>query len=373
MTSRPDERADPGASVGAYVHVPFCAKRCDYCAFATWTDRGHLQDRYVAGLVAEVRKAVSDGLGPVTSVFFGGGTPSLVEPSSLMSVLDAIPLHPDAEVTVEANPDTVTGEMLDTYLASGVNRISLGVQSMVPHVLAGLGRTHDPDNVTSAAAEVASRPFRSWNLDLIYGGAGETDGDWVRTVEAVLELGVPHVSAYALTVEAGTPLAEDSSRHPDDDRQAERYVVADEMFRAAGLDWYEISNWARPGHQCRHNHLYWDQGDYIGFGCAAHSHRSGRRWWNRRTPERYLEAVESGSSAEAAGEELSMEERTLEGLQLALRTRRGVPVAAVDPRDLEGPLQGLLDETADGRLVLTTRGRLLANEVAVRLVVPTPV
>jgi len=344
------------------VHVPFCARRCDYCAFATWTDRSHLIDPYLAAVVTDVERAVAAGMPAVTSVFLGGGTPSLVPASGLMRVLAALPLVPEAEVTVECNPDTVTAALVATYRSAGVNRLSFGVQSMVPHVLAALGRTHDPANVRHAVALARDAGFETFNLDLIYGAAGESLDDWRRTLEAALELEPPHVSAYGLTVEPGTPLADDPARHPDDDRQAAEYELADDLLAAAGLVNYEISNWARPGHECRHNHLYWSQGDYLGFGCAAHSHRDGRRWWNVRTPERYVALIEAGSPAEAAGETLDAETRRVEGLQLSLRTRSGVPASALDVEALEGLV------AVDGeRAVLTRAGRLLANEVAVRL------
>ena len=220
--------------------------------------------------------------------------------------------------------------MLDTYVAGGVDRISLGVQSMVPSVLAALGRSHDPEAVFRAVDLARVAGLRSFNLDLIYGGAGETLADWERTLDAVVALDPPHVSAYALTVEAGTPLAADPARHPDDDDQADKYLMAEARLTAAGLANYEISNWARPEHRCRHNELYWAQGDYLGFGCAAHSHRAGRRWWNVRTPERYVEAVTEDRPTEAAGEELEPERRRVEGLQLALRTSEGVPPDALD-------------------------------------------
>ena len=205
-------------------------------------------------------------------------------------------------------------------------------------------------------------------MDLIYGSVGESVADWRTTLTAALELGPPHVSAYGLTVEAGTPLADDPARFPDDDDQAEKYELAESLLTDAGLASYEVSNWARPGHECRHNRLYWSQGDYLGVGCAAHSHRAGRRWWNVRTPERWMALVAAGESVEAAGEELGPEERALEGLQLALRMREGVPAAALDADELEG-----LVEPEGDRLVLTLRGRLLANEVALRLRQPTVV
>ncbi len=353
---------------GVYVHVPFCARRCDYCAFATWTDRDHLIDDYLEAVAVELARAADDpvtgGIPPVTSVFFGGGTPSLVDPGALMRVLAAIPTTADAEITVECNPDTVTASRLDTYLVAGVNRLSFGVQSMVPHVLGALGRSHNPESVTDAVQVARTQGFASFNLDLIYGGAGETIEDWRATVERALALEPPHVSAYALTVEAGTPLADEPERHPDDDDQADKYELADGLLRGAGLEWYEISNWARPGHECRHNRLYWAQGDYLGVGCAAHSHRDGRRHWNVRTPERYLERIQAGESPVSSGETLEPEVRRFEGLQLALRTSRGVPAEALDTDDPD--LAGLV-EVADGRAQLTVPGRLLANEVAVRL------
>jgi putative oxygen-independent coproporphyrinogen III oxidase len=315
-----------------------------------------------------VRGAVEAGLPSATSAFVGGGTPSLLTPDQLGSVLAEVPRRDGCEVTVECNPETVTEERLAGYAAAGVTRISLGVQSLVPSVLRSLGRQHDPAAVVRAVAAIRRVGFEQWNVDLIYGAAGEKAADWRRTLDGVLDLGPPHVSAYALTVEPGTPLADDPARAPDDDVQAEAYLAAEEAFTGAGLVNYEISNWARPGSECRHNLLYWSAGDYRGFGCAAHSHAGGRRWWNVRTPERYLAAIAEGGSPEAAGEELAADDRRLEALQLALRTRDGVPAAALDPAD-RAELDGLVVPEGD-RLVLSVRGRLLANEVAVRLRVP---
>jgi putative oxygen-independent coproporphyrinogen III oxidase len=347
---------------GVYVHIPFCATRCDYCAFATWTDRPHLVDGYLDAVVAEIRREVDAGMAAATSVFVGGGTPTLVPAAGLAAVLRAIPLAPGAEVTVECNPDDVSEPMLATYRSAGVNRVSIGVQSMVPHVLASLGRRHDPENVEGAVAAVRAVGLPTFNLDVIYGAAGESLADWRHTLERVLALEPPHVSAYALTVEAGTPLADDPARHPDDDVQADEYELADELLAAAGLANYEVSNWARPGHECRHNLLYWRQEDYRGFGCAAHSHRGGRRWWNVRTPERYIAAVRERRPTEAAGESLDAETQRFEGLQLALRTRAGVPLDALAGEELPGVVERVGD-----RWVLTRRGRLMANDVAVRL------
>jgi putative oxygen-independent coproporphyrinogen III oxidase len=344
---------------GVYVHVPFCAARCDYCAFATWTDRAPLMERYAAAVVRELSEA---DLPPATSVFFGGGTPSLLPADVLVSILAAIRVAGGAEVTVECNPETVDVEKLSAYRAAGVSRLSFGVQSMVRHVLAGLGRAHDPDAVVAAFAAARSAGFDDLNADLILGGAGESLDDWRHTLGSVLELGPTHVSAYSLTVEPGTPLSADPARHPDDDDQADKYLLADELLSGAGFHCYEVSNWARPDRECRHNRLYWEQGDYRGVGCAAHSHQGGRRWWNVRTPERYIAAIEGGASPVGGEEVLDAEGGRIERLQLALRTDRGVPADALPIDELDG----LVEERGE-RVVLTAAGRLLANEVAVRL------
>lgn len=363
---------------GVYVHIPFCASRCDYCAFATWTDKGHLVGRYVEACRTVLgRFAYEDR--PATSVFFGGGTPSLIGADLLCSVLESIPTRPHTEVTVECNPETVDRSKLVAYKAAGVNRLSFGVQSMRPHVLASLGRRHDPGSVRSAVAAAGEAGFAgAFNVDLIIGGAGETVSDWARTVEAVLALDPPptHVSAYSLTVEAGTPLARDPSRHPDPDDQADKYLLADDLLGAFGLRWYEISNWALPGAECRHNQLYWSGGEYRGVGCAAHSHsvdlNSGvsRRWWNVRTPERYAALVALGGDGEASAETLEPPQRRAETLLLSLRTSRGVPDASLPGWRDDPVLARLVEPASPGRVSLTREGRLLANEVAVRLVDP---
>lgn len=353
------------ASFGVYVHIPFCVHRCDYCAFATWADRDHLIEPYLRALELEIQRAVDLGMPTATTVFVGGGTPSLIEPAALSAVIRRIPVADDAEITVECNPDTITAAMADTYLDAGVTRISLGVQSMDPEVLAALGRTHDPQNVANAVRIVRSAGLDNFNLDLIYGTVVESVESWRSTIDTVLGFDPPHVSAYALTVEQGTPLARDRSRHPDDDDLADKYLLADSVFEAAGLGWYEISNWARPGHECRHNQLYWEQGDYLGFGCAAHSHRAGHRWWNVRLPERYIEMITNSESAQVGGEHLDDDARRLERLDLALRTSVGVPSSALSADDLER-FADLVVVSRD-RVVLNPRGRLLANEVILSL------
>jgi oxygen-independent coproporphyrinogen-3 oxidase len=350
---------------GVYVHVPFCARRCDYCAFATYADRDHLMEDYVAAVLREIRSARDEGLPVATSVFFGGGTPSRLAPERLLEILGAIERTRDAEVTVECNPEDASLERLGLYREGGVNRMSFGVQSTRAAVLADLGRRHGALSHVQAAAAATGAGFANWNMDLIIGSRAETLGDVARSLDDVLGLATPppHLSVYALTPEPGTPLGRDPSRHPDEDAVADAYELVAATLEDAGYEWEEISNWACPGHECRHNHLYWDQGDYRGFGSSAHSHEAGRRWWNVRTPDRYIELVASGRSP-VGGEEL-LDERTrrFERDSLGLRTRRGAPLEAFDSLN---ELEHLVD-VDDGRVTLNVPGRLLANEVIVRL------
>ena len=347
---------------GVYVHIPFCRHRCDYCAFATWTDRDHLMEAYVDAVVKDIGNKVASGMPVADTVFFGGGTPTRLAPDLLTRIVRSIPVSNNPEITIECNPDDVTEEMMHEYASSGINRISIGVQSMVPHVLESLNRTHNPENVEKAIVYARAAGIVSINLDLIYGVHGESLDDWRATLQGALALKPTHISAYGLTVEAGTPLADDPARHPDDDDQADKYVLADDMLIAAGMHNYEISNWALPGHECRHNKVYWSQGNYEGFGCASHSHKDGRRYWNVRTPDRYIACVAAGESVEAADEQLDVVTRAREALELSLRTTDGVPVGTLDVEPLEG-----LVEVQGARVVLTREGRLLANEVSLRL------
>ncbi len=278
---------------------------------------------------------------------------------------------------MECNPDSVDVAKLREYRQAGVDRVSFGVQSMRTHVLALLGRTHDPANVERAVDGARLAGIDRINLDLIYGTPGESVADWEATLEAALALEPEHVSAYALTVEAGTPLgkavAAGERPAPDDDDQARKYELADDRLAAGGLPWYEVSNWARAGGECRHNLLYWAQGDYAAVGCAAHGHRSGRRWWNVRTPDRYIAAVAAGEPTEAADEVLDAATRAGEWVTLAIRTRAGIKLDAfpVDSPEMSRTVAdlddaGLVDAHA-GRVVLTRRGRLLANDVTAQL------
>ena len=371
----------PAQQFGTYVHVPFCATRCDYCDFATWTDRGHLIGDYVDACIADLARRAPAPRS--TSVFFGGGTPSLLDADDLARILDAIDRSPGAEVTVECNPDSVDAAKLTAYAAAGVNRVSLGVQSMRAHVLAALGRTHDAANVARAVGWARDAGIDRVNVDLIYGTPGERVSDWEATLDGALALEPSHVSAYALTVEPGTPLgrgvAAGERPAPDDDDQATKYEIADDRLRAAGFEWYEISNWARPSEECRHNLLYWEGGEYEAIGCAAHGHTIdagrgvSRRWWNVRTPERYVEAVRVGASAEAGAEELDPTAAEAERLMLALRMRTGIKLDAgnADSPEMHRCIDSLatigLVERHRATASLTRRGRLLANEVAAQV------
>jgi oxygen-independent coproporphyrinogen-3 oxidase len=377
-----------------YVHVPFCATRCGYCDFNTYTAADLAESpasptSWLEGLRRELTLAV-DVLGkavPATSVFVGGGTPSLLGGAGLAEVLDAVRdtvgLATDAEVTTESNPESTSQEFFDTIRAAGYTRVSLGMQSAAPHVLAVLDRTHTPGRATAAAREARRAGFEHVNLDLIYGTPGETAADLARSLDAVLEAGVDHVSAYALIVEEGTALARRITRGdlpaPDDDVLADRYEQVDQALSAVGLYWYEVSNWAtEPKAWCQHNLAYWHGADWWGAGPGAHSHVGGVRWWNVKHPARYAATLAEGRSPAAARETLTQEDRHLERVMLQLRLVDGLPVDVLSPEaQTEAHLaaaEGLLDEAAlagvngrFGRCVLTFKGRLLADAVVRRL------
>ncbi len=351
---------------GVYVHVPFCARRCDYCAFATYADRDHLMGDYVAAVRHEIARArAEEGLPRATSVFFGGGTPSRLAADDLLAILGDLERTDDCEVTVECNPEDATPERLRAYHDGGVTRMSFGIQSTRAAVLADLGRRHGTHAHREVAERVTEAGFTTWNMDLIVGSRAESRDDVRATLDDILTLGhpPPHLSVYALTPEPATPLGRDPERHPDEDETADAYDLVGDALDAAGYQWEEISNWARPGHECRHNHLYWDQGDYRGFGSAAHSHRQGRRWWNVRTPDRYISLTAAGRSPMGGEERLDDVARRFERESLALRTTRGVPREAFDSLD---EIAHLI-EVDEGRVRLAPAGRLLANQVIVRL------
>lgn len=351
---------------GIYVHVPFCGTRCDYCAFVTYVGRDELHEAYVAALIAEyefVRRGTE--YPPATSVFFGGGTPSRIEAPLIGRVLRTLDLAPGAEVTLELNPEDATHAHLDGLVTAGVNRFSMGIQASSPKVLAELGRVHRGDEIPELLERLGRSGAERWSVDLILGARGEKDADVVAAVEAICDgpAAPGHVSAYLLTVEKGTPLSRDKARHPDDEVLATRYELIDELLSARGFEWYEISNWARPGQECRHNQLYWEQGDYLGLGVAAHSHSAGRRSWNISNLDTYLERLGSAQSPEAGEERVDGASLAFERLALALRTRQGVPLGAIQGAD---ELPEFVDVVGD-RLVLSRRGRLVADEMVRRL------
>jgi len=368
-------------SFGFYVHVPFCSTRCGYCDFNTYTAEelgaGVSRSTYADTVIAEIRLARSllgDGR-PVETVFFGGGTPTLLGAADLARILAAIRMEfglaPDAEVTAEANPDSVSLDVLEELRAAGFTRVSFGVQSLAPHVLSTLERTHTPGRALDAIAEARAAGFDHVSADLIYATPGETDGDLESSVRGVLDAGVDHLSAYSLIVEAGTRLAARVRRGEiadvDDDVAAERYVIVDALAQEAGLQWYEVSNWARPGGECRHNLGYWRDGDWWGAGPGAHGHLDGRRWWNLKHPASYARAVADGVSA-AAGEELvDARGRDLERVMLGLRLREGIGTDGLPSGQVHALAEEGLVAIADGRVALTPAGRLLADAVVRRL------
>ncbi|MGD0241710.1 MAG: coproporphyrinogen-III oxidase family protein [Streptosporangiaceae bacterium] len=395
---------------GLYVHVPFCTTRCGYCDFNTYTaaelgsgsatvspasypDLAIAELRFARRVLANPDEPNPDKPNPdkhradvsVSTVFFGGGTPTLLPPAAFGRVLRAVEdefgLAPGAEVTTEANPESVDAASLSELRAQGVTRISFGMQSAVPGVLAVLDRVHRPGRPAQCAAWARQAGFEHVSLDLIYGAPGESDADWRRSLDAAVAAGPDHVSAYALTVEAGTRLAARVRRGelaaPDDDVLADRYLAADEILTAAGYGWYEISNWARAASsRCAHNLLYWTGGDWWGIGPGAHSHVGGTRWWNVRHPHRYAARIAAGASPGQAREILTEDERQLEQVMLLVRLAEGCPAGILGPAGRANTesvvADGLAEASAlaDGRIVLTRRGRLLADAVTRKLTEP---
>ena len=388
----PADTADhsSGRNFGVYVHVPFCRVRCGYCDFNTYTAtelRGAKQSDYASEAVAEMRFArdVLDRTGladrPISTVFFGGGTPTLLPASDLAAMLDGVRslshLAPDAEITTEANPDSVDREYLDTLVKAGFTRVSFGMQSAVPHVLKTLDRTHDPERVP-LVVDWAKQAGLDVSLDLIYGTPGESLADWQLSLESAIACEPNHISAYALIVEEGTKLAREIKRGivatPDDDLEADMYELADELLGRAGFSWYEVSNFARsPEHVSRHNLAYWQGHDWWGFGPGAHSYVGNTRWWNVKHPAAYAARIAEGTSPAAGRETLDASLRDLERVLLRSRLAEGLPVAEI-PQAVRHEVAGLIaDELIDprralsGTVVLTLRGRLLADAVVRRL------
>jgi len=366
-----------------YVHVPFCATRCGYCDFNTYTASeldggGRSRAGYVAAVRAELalaRRVLGEAAPPVETVFFGGGTPTLLAPGELAKILgaieDAFGLAPGAEVTTEANPESVDPASLVALREAGFTRISLGMQSAVPHVLATLDRTHTPGRAAQAARGARATGFEHVSLDLIYGTPGESNDDWRASLDAALAAEPDHVSAYALIVEPGTRLAAQVRRGalpaPDDDALADRYELADAALSAAGLEWYEVSNWAASADAaCHHNLGYWRGGDWWGVGPGAHSHVGGVRWWNVLHPSAYADRLDAGASPAAGRELLDADTRRVERVMLELRLAEGLPLDVLDEVGRAAAEQVAADglaTLAGDRLRLTLRGRLLADAV----------
>jgi putative oxygen-independent coproporphyrinogen III oxidase len=370
---------------GVYVHVPFCLARCGYCDFNTYTaaelGSGVSRESYAALAIREIRlarKALGPAAGPAATVFFGGGTPTLLPPGDLAAILAAVEgefgLAPGAEVTTEANPETIDQRSLAELRASGFTRISIGMQSAVSRVLTVLDRKHEPGRPEQCVKWARSAGFEHVSLDLIYGTPGESDEDWIASLRSAVSAGPDHISGYALIVEQGTRLAARIGRGevaaPDDDVMADRYLAADELLTAAGLRWYEISNWAAsPGAVCRHNLLYWTGGDWWGIGPGAHSHVGGTRWWNVRHPAAYGARIAAGVSPGQAREILTPLERRTERIMLLTRLAAGCPLDELTPAGraaAAAAVAGGLAEPAahaEGRVALTPSGRLLADAV----------
>ena len=367
-----------------YVHIPYCIKRCGYCDFNTYTP-SELQDGATLEIVsndyidAVLRELAAAPLGPVPTIFFGGGTPSLIPAHDLGRVISAITerntLIDGAEVTLEANPDSVTQEKLDGYLAAGFNRISFGMQSAQPHVLAVLDRTHNPDNVKKSVDMARTAGFASISVDLIYGTPGESLADWQLTLTQALSLDIDHISAYALIVETGTKLAAQIKRGdltmPDDDLMADMYLHLDQACSDAGLDWYELSNWAKSGHECKHNIAYWKSANWWGLGPGAHSHIDAKRFWNVKHPTAYKAKLFSGESPIHDSEQLTSEQLRDEKIMLAIRMRGGIALDTLTQVQRESATR--YESSAHviiqgNRMQLTARGRLIADRIVRELI-----
>jgi putative oxygen-independent coproporphyrinogen III oxidase len=378
----PDLPAIAGQSFGLYLHVPFCITRCGYCDFNTYTPAelgGVNPDAWLAALGAELELAAARLHAPtVNTVFVGGGTPSLLGGARMVRMLDMVREHfvlaPDAEITTEANPESAWPDFFAATRAAGYTRVSLGMQSVSPRVLGVLDRIHTPNRSAAAAREALVEGFEHVSLDLIYGTPGETDDDLLRSVDTAVETGVDHVSAYALVVEEGTALARRVRRGelvpPDDDVLAHRYELVDARLSEAGMSWYEVSNWSRPGGECRHNLGYWDGGQWWGAGPGAHGYVGVTRWWNVKHPNAYAERLAASTLPVAGFEQLDADALHTEDVLLKTRLRQGLPLSLLSPAEREraeaSVADGLLVPEGD-RLVLTPRGRLLADAVVRRL------
>lgn len=377
---------DTATPFGVYLHIPFCTARCGYCDYNTYTAtelRGVTRQSFVDDLLGEIEfahRVLVDGghpIRPAATVFIGGGTPTLLPTADIARILDAVRqtfgIEPGAQITIEANPDSVSEAGMRELAAAGVSRVSVGMQSAVTDVLAVLDRTHDPESVVTAVAWAKAAGLRT-SVDLIYGTPGESLANWRESVEAALALDTDHVSAYALIVEDGTALERRIRRGElepiDDDMHADMYELADDLFTAAGYNWYEVSNWAKdPSSRSLHNLSYWQGTDWWGFGPGAHSHLNGVRWWNVKHPAAYAERIGAGESPALEREILDDEQRVYESVLLGVRVRDGIAIDSLGPLGRAAVAGLIADELVDGqsaiagRVVLTRRGRLLADFV----------
>lgn len=379
------------SALSLYVHIPYCLKRCGYCDFNTYTPQelnssnlALITTPYIDAVLKEIELARKNvGAVEVPTIFFGGGTPSLMPAQEIARVIskirDTFNLQQGAEITLETNPDTLSEKYLEEIVAAGVNRISIGMQSSVPHVLSALDRTHNPENVIKACELARNAGIEHLSVDLIYGVPGESLSDWQKSYEDALSLPIDHISAYALIVESGTKLAARLKRGefvmPPDDETAEKYLRFDKAAEAKGFNWYELSNWAKPNGQCRHNISYWNGSHWWGIGPGAHSYLDGKRWWNIKHPTSYQSALRDGTNPEANSEQLTEENMRNEYLMLQIRMRDGIPIEALRENEVAKVAQyrqsgHIEDEAWDaGQLILSRTGRLIADRIVRELLV----
>ena len=365
-----------------YIHVPYCVSRCGYCDFNTYTpselngDIAQVSNGYIDQLIKEVDIAGTRVSNEISTIFIGGGTPTLLDPIDFKRLLDKLQdkfgFKEGIEITIEANPDSVKNEKLEKLISIGINRISFGMQSAVPHVLKVLDRTHDPLNIERSVTAAKSAGFKEISVDLIYGTPGESIEDWKLSIQSALQLPITHVSAYALILETGTRLANQVKRKefeiPDDGETAEKYLIADREFTKHGFSWYELSNWAKPGSECKHNLAYWQGDNWWGLGPGSHSHIDGERFWNIKHPNTYRNALKEGSPI-AGSEVLTAEDIENERVMLEIRLPSGIDKASLKSAQLDQVSQylegGELDKSAwqNGRIALTANGRLVADRI----------
>lgn len=370
-----------------YIHIPYCVKRCGYCDFNTYTPAElkistgleQISNSYIDLLLQEIDSVREQIVGEITvpSIFFGGGTPSLMQPNDIGRVISKIKTEFDlplnSEITLECNPDTVTKDSLENFKKVGINRVSFGMQSAVPHVLATLDRTHKPENLAQATTWANAVGISEISVDLIYGTPGESITDWQTSIDSALALPITHISAYALIIEEGTKLAAQIKRgevpEVDDDLVADKYLIADKAFKEAGFEWYELSNWSKPGSESKHNMAYWNGDNWWGAGPGAHSHLNGKRFWNVKHPNLYKERIQNKQSAVADSEVLKKDQIESERLMLLLRLPSGIEKQTLNQIQLselsEFVESGHLDRANwnQGRASLTLNGRLIADRI----------